>query len=144
MVGAGCNRNPVSKMSATGIPPHLVIANRIVDLQKDMDSMKYQIINKLAQLPEALKQAMLENFQIDGTVPITRREMHEMMKTSIDDLKNTIETSLRRLSPRDNRASAPVIAEVIYEPDRERGGIAGYTAWSWNGHFHPVNFAFPV
>ena len=144
MVGAGCNRNPVSKMSATGIPPHLVIANRIVDLQKDMDSMKDQIINKLAQLPEALKQAMLENFQIDGTVPITRREMHEMMKTSIDDLKNTIETSLRRLSPRDNRASAPVIAEVIYEPDRERGGIAGYTAWSWNGHFHPVNFAFPV
>ena len=64
MVGAGCNRNPVSKMSATGIPPHLVIANRIVDLQKDMDSMKDQIIKKLAQLPEALKQAMLENFRL--------------------------------------------------------------------------------
>lgn len=146
MVGAGCNRNPVSKMTATGIPPHLVIANRIVDLQKDMESMKDQIIGKLEQLPEALKQSMLENFQIDGTVPITRHEMHEMMKTSIDDLKNTIETSLRNLSVRDNSASSvPVIAGVTDEIDRERG-IASYTSWTWNGLIHPVpeNFEFPV
>ena len=146
MVGAGCNRNPVSKMTATGIPPHLVIANRIVDLQKDMESMKDQIISKLEQLPAALKQSMLENFQIDGTVPITRHEMHEMMKTSIDDLKNTIETSLRTLSVRDNSASSvPVIAGVTDEIDRVRG-IVSYTSWTWNGLIHPVpeNFEFPV
>jgi hypothetical protein len=50
--------------------------------------MKEGIIAKLEQLPEALKQSMLENFQIEGTVPITRHEMQEMMRSSIDDLKN--------------------------------------------------------
>jgi hypothetical protein len=64
-VGAGCNRNHVSMMTATGVPPHLVLANSIVQLQQDMGVMMEGIIAKLEQLPEGLKQSMLENFQIE-------------------------------------------------------------------------------
>jgi hypothetical protein len=101
-VGAGCNRNPISKMTATGVPPHLVLANSIVDLQKDLAVLKVDIVSKLEQLPEALKQSMLENFQIEGTVPITRHEMQEMMRLSIDDLKKTIENSLNSIALRNS------------------------------------------
>jgi hypothetical protein len=99
-MGAGWNRNPVSKMTATGVPPHLVLANSIVQLQQDMRVMREGIIAKLEQLPEALKQSMLENFQIEGTVPITRHEMEEMMRSSIDDLKKIIENSLQSIALR--------------------------------------------
>jgi hypothetical protein len=78
-VGAGCNRNPISTMTATGVPPHLVLANSVAKLQRKMVCMKEDIIDKLEHLPEALKQSMLEDFQIEGTVPITRHEMQEMM-----------------------------------------------------------------
>ena len=89
----GCNRNPVSKMTATGVPPHLVLAHSIVGLQEDIGLIKESIVAKLEQLPEALKQTMLQNFQIEGTVPITRHEMQEMMRLSISDLKTTIENT---------------------------------------------------
>jgi hypothetical protein len=113
-VGAGCNRHPISKMTATGVPPHLVLANSIVHLEEDIGVMREVIITKLEQLPEALKQSMLENFQIEGTVPITRHEMHDMMRLSIDDLKKSIETSLNSLVLRggDSTSGTPVNALV--------------------------------
>jgi hypothetical protein len=84
----------------TGVPPHLVLANSVAKLQREMVCMKEDIIDKLEHLPEALKQSMLENFQIEGTVPITRHEMQEMMRLSIDDLKNSIENSLNSIASR--------------------------------------------
>jgi hypothetical protein len=62
--------------------------------------MKEDIIDKLELLPEALKQSMLENFQIEGTVPITRHEMQEMMRSYLDDLKNSIENSMNFIASR--------------------------------------------
>ena len=58
-----------------------------------MGLIKERIVAKLEQLPEVLKQTVLQNFQIEGTVPITRHEMQEMMRLSISDLKTTIEMS---------------------------------------------------
>ena len=141
-VGAGCNRNPISKMTATGVPPHLVLANSIVDLQKDLAVLKDDIVSKLEQLPEALKQSMLENFQIEGTVPITRHEMQEMMRLSIDDLKKTIENSLNSIALRNSSTVNVVNASM---PDQVHD-VTHYTTWNWNGRLHPVpeNFEFPV
>lgn len=145
MVDAGCNRNPTSKLTATGVPPHLILANSIVDLRHDMGNMKEEIISKLEQLPEALKHTMLENFQIEGTVPITRHEMQDMMKSSIDDLKRTIETSLQSLATRGEEDAPGRTAGA-----QGRSAIANeaidYTLWNWKGKFHPVpeGFEFPV
>lgn len=145
MIDAGCNRNPTSKLTATGVPPHLILANSIVDLRHDMGNMKEEIISKLEQLPEALKHTMLENFQIEGTVPITRHEMQDMMKSSIDDLKRTIETSLQSLATRGEEDAPGRTAGA-----QGRSAIADeaidYTLWNWKGKFHsvPEGFEFPV
>jgi hypothetical protein len=45
-VGAGCNRHSVNKMTATGVPPHLVLANSVVHLQHDMGVIREEIIAK--------------------------------------------------------------------------------------------------
>ena len=69
-VEAGCNRNAKSRMFATGVPSHLVLANSIVGLQRELDVLRTEVITKL-NLPEALKQCMLQNFNVEGTIPIT-------------------------------------------------------------------------
>ena len=68
-VGAGCNRNPVSKMFATGVPPHLVLANRIEEMQTGMNDLRIEIITRLVKLPEDLKASLLENFRVEGVLP---------------------------------------------------------------------------
>jgi hypothetical protein len=69
-VGAGCNRNPTSKMFATGVPPHLVLANRIAEMQTGIDIMREDIISRIEKLPEELKVSLLENFRLEGVIPI--------------------------------------------------------------------------
>jgi hypothetical protein len=141
-VGAGCSRNPISTMTATGVPPHLVLANSVAKLQREMVCMKEDIIDKLEHLPEALKQSMLENFQIEGTVPITRHEMQEMMRLSIDDLKNSIENSLNSIASR-TIPSALIANTPIAGHEND---VTTYATWTWGGELHPVpeHFEFPV
>ena len=73
VVVTGCNRNSVSKMFATGVPPHIVLANRIVELEnrvntldvnvgKEINAGNIDIKNVLQGLPEAIKNNMLLNF----------------------------------------------------------------------------------
>jgi hypothetical protein len=127
-------------MTATGVPPHLVLANSIVQLQQDMGVMREGIIAKLEQLPEALKQSMLENFQIEGTVPITRHEMEEMMRSSI--LKKIIENSLQSIASRSTTTALITNAPTAgHEND-----VTRYATWNWGGRLRPVpeHFEFAV
>lgn len=104
--------------------------------------MRLEIVSKLEQLPEALKQSMLENFQVEGTVPITRHEMQEMMRSSIGELQKTIENSLNSIASRSiptaTYVNAPIAGHV--------NNVAHYTTWNWKGRLHPVpeDFEFPV
>ena len=146
LVGAGCNCNPVSKLTATGVPPHLIVANSVAglpeELREEMGVMKDTVVTKLVQLPEALKHTMLDNFQVEGTVPITRQEMQDMMRSTIGDLKTSIETSLQAITLRSQVATAPSITEAA---NGMQDNIH-YATWQWEGRSHPVpqDFKFPV
>lgn len=144
MVVAGCNINTTTKMTATGIPPHLILANRMVGMQKDMELLREEIIIELDGLPNALKACMLENFQINGVIPITRQDMQEMMKSSIEDLKISFDNALKALQQPNgglNAVSREIVANSSAIVERRQ-----YTTWLWNGRFHPVpqNFEFPM
>ena len=114
-------------MTVTGVPPNLVFANKMVDMQRDMCDMKDQIIAKLEQLPEAMKHSLLANFQINGTVPITRNEMQEVISTSIDSLRGSIESSFQLLSHRNENPLVPVEEQNDLTPQN----TAVYTTWGW-------------
>lgn len=142
-VQAGCNKNEKSGMFATGVPPHLVIANSVVGVQKELDELRIEVVSKLDSLPEALKQSMLQNFTVDGTVPITHVQVVDMMA----DLKVSIETSLVSAIRRDRENNQAVSASPPHvEPSESHSGSQStYLTWSWGGRFHPVpqNFRFP-
>ena len=76
-------------MTATIVPPHLVLANQIVDMQKGMDVIRAEIISKLDG-----QQNMLRNFIINGTVPITHLQVFKMVKKLQSSIQTTIEAAL--------------------------------------------------
>jgi hypothetical protein len=133
-VGAGCNRNPVSKMFATGVPPHLVLANRIAEMQAGVDNLRFEIIGRLERLPEDLKASLLENFRVDGVLPITQLQIADMM----NDLKVSLLAAMQHAPP-----PAPEVDALIERARPE--DVTGYSLWEWKSRFHPVpeNFSFP-
>ena len=79
-VYVGTGKHPITRMTATGIPPHILLANEIVSLRSEVAGMKEALIQKLNNLPDQVKATMLENFCIDGTLPITLAQVEDMMQ----------------------------------------------------------------
>jgi hypothetical protein len=137
---AGCSRNTVSKLTATGIPPHIMLANEVTMLKAEMSQLRMHLLSKLDQLPEDLKSCMLENFQINGTVPITHAQVVTMMTdlqaTILQALQSTRNTSLDTSLTNNNLERRALVGD---------GVIEGYNTWSWGGriHFVPQDFRFP-
>jgi hypothetical protein len=140
-VGAGCNKNPVSKMVATGVPPHLVLANRMTDMQNGVDVLRNEIKSKLDDLPEALKQSMLQNFQVGGTVPITHLQVVDMLT----NLQASINASIHEAIRAENTPVALAAIHVETSLNGERSDVGNYRSWTWNSRIHPVpqDFRFP-
>ena len=133
-VGAGCNRNPVSKMFATGVPPHLVLANRIEEMQTGVNDLRIEIITRLEKLPEDLKASLLENFRVEGVLPVTQLQIADMM----NDLKISL------LAAMQHPPAPPPEPDVGIERARSED-VTGYSLWNWKSRFHPVpeDFTFP-
>ena len=123
-------------MFATGVPPHLVIAHSVVGVQKELDGLRIEVMAKLDNLPEALKQSMLQNFQVDGTVPITHVQVVDMMT----DLKLSLETSFVSAIRRDRESVsyAPILTPAEGGSDGILNSHGNYRTWSWKGRLHPV------
>ena len=149
-VVTGCNRNSVSKMFATGVPPHLVLANRIVALENRVDFLDVNvrheinagntdIKNVLQGLPEAIKDNMLLNFRIDGVIPITPHQIEEMMESMKTQILSAI-LQVRVEASVPNRAAAQDT-----DTERSNGTGGGYATWTWKSRIHPIpeNFIFP-
>ena len=128
-------------MTATRVPPHLVLANQIVDMQKGMDVIRAEVISKLDGLPEALKQNMLQNFNINGTVPITHLQVVEMVEKLQSSIQTTIQAALLQNQNNLTNIAMPVdtsrtVLETTSSP---------YVTWTWGSRIHPIpeNFRFP-
>jgi hypothetical protein len=144
-VQGGCGRNPVTGLTASGIPPHILIANEIVKLRNDMTERHLEIVERIDEMPAKVKELMLANFTVNGVVPITSQQVSEMMDGLRSSLLNAIENSMQSIIRQGGSAPA-------HENDGQRtpfllpGTRDMNIAHSWGGKFHPVpeGFQFPV
>ena len=95
-----------TNMVATGIPDHLAIVQEVNDLKTEVRCLKEiiskntedicnKILERLDQQPTILKQTIMDNFNVEGVVPITFRDIETMLNEREERLFN-------RLSVRDN------------------------------------------
>jgi hypothetical protein len=85
-VHIGIMRNSITKMTATGIPPHIILANEIIGVKEEMKTLREEVILKIETIPEAVKLEILKNFEVNGVVPITE----EKVETMLSGLKNLL------------------------------------------------------
>lgn len=133
-VHVGILENKISKLSATGVPPYHILANEISHLSNRISSLEANVVEQFEQLPDRLKLSLLENFQIDGTVPITHAQISEMI--------SNLENSLRNLINDNNVSTSQIMTRNVDDPSTN----ASIENWTWAGRIHPVpeNFRFPM
>lgn len=66
-------------MIASGIPPHLAVANEMAEMSKQVQMSNTQIISECKKLPEQVARTILDNFKIDGTTPVTRADFDRFL-----------------------------------------------------------------
>jgi hypothetical protein len=134
----GCNRNPVSKMMATGVPATVMLANEIVGLKQEISYLKVAIMQRLDELPDRLKEQMLENFAINGAIPITRDQVSELLSGLQANLIQQMER---------HAATWQARAASVVDPAPISGTNAQvlYSTWCWGGGIHlvPEGWRFP-
>lgn len=133
----GTGHHPVTRMRATGIPPHILLANEFVALRVEVREMKDALIRKLEEIPEHVKLSMLENFRIDGTVPITVPQVQSMMA----ELQATLMIAIAEQGERNRAVLIQNNAAAASTPP----STTGFVPFHWNDMFHvvPSTFRFP-
>jgi len=138
LVLVGTGRHPLSLLTATGIPPHILLANEIAKVDNKLENMKIGLMARLDMLPVELKNIMVENFQINGVLPIT----HGQVVTMISNLEQTILNAMQQQSQMIVQQQHQQLTVQVANSSEAN---SGYRTWSWNGRFHPVpqDFNFP-
>lgn len=78
-VHTGVGHNPVSGLTATGIPPHIVLANEVCGLKAEVGHLREELIKRLEHMPESISSHMREQFTIEGAVQVTRSDVQLLM-----------------------------------------------------------------
>ena len=114
-------------MTATGIPPHILLANEIAKIRGDMEEQKITIIEKLEELPKKIKDMMLENFQVNGTIPITQEQVTNLFNQFSRNIRVVICLQHSTLiSNQNNINSSNINADLKYK------------VFNWGGKMHLV------
>lgn len=162
IVELGCSRNAKSGMVASGIPANIVMANRLFnvelklfELQSTVNESKKEVIRNVSSLieslPEKLRANLLENFNINGAVPVTMRDVEAL----ISDLKSDLESTMINII---STCTAGTIAttssttSVLQSPTTDQIDVGiTYSVYYWAREnssdigMHPVpkDFVFP-
>ncbi len=78
----GTIHNEISLLTATGVPPHIMLANELLKVNNRLDSIEENVSNKLnviednilakiSELPLLVKENIMRNFEINGAVSVT-------------------------------------------------------------------------
>lgn len=126
----GIGNNSVSGLTATGVPIHIILANRIVTLEDKIDDLLPRMEGKLSNLPNEVKAVLLNNFAINGAYPLTEDKLTEVLIAFENRLKTAVQAEI---STHSNNSNCTI-------------GDNEFDSYTWGGHIHPVpaNFRLPV
>ena len=124
-------------MMATGIAHHILLAERIRSVESEinhgvkrkLEDVTVRLQERLEELPSKISDRIRSEFQIEGAVSLSRRDL--------DDAVATIRQEMRQFNvPREQPQSA--------SPSTQPSEV--FSHFCWGNRFHPVpaNFQFPL
>lgn len=124
-VVTGSTRCPLTGLDATGIPPHLAMANELTAVVNHTQQLKEALLSRCDGLPAEVTNVMLSKFSINGAIPLTMDNMRDMLNAVVAQLR----TEMRDLHAGDTTALPSLISPPAHSP---------FDTWSWGGRLHPV------
>jgi hypothetical protein len=147
-----CGRfiNEVSGLEASGVPPHIVIANQLMKVEARLKAVEEDLLKRIEELPEALKRSIMENFVVNGTVPITRHDVEAIVNHIVNNSTSQLIAAFQALAQSTQTAQSGSVHGSVGGGMAQNGSLEGdtgrkYASFVWNGRFHPVpeGFEFP-
>jgi hypothetical protein len=144
-VHTGQMTNEETGLTATGVPPTIMLANTVEELKEEMARMRVSLESMIKETPNAVKDVLLEHFTIDGAVPLTK----DVVMTLIGDLREHID---RQFAEQLRRQTQPEIRPTVLPSVQRRLeggtlGVEGYRSWSWGDgtiHMVPKGWKMPL
>jgi len=136
-VHTGCLKNDKTGLCATGIPPHVVLQSGFKAMEAKVhtriDTVHTRIDEveiKMDAIPEKVKLSILENFHINGTVPITQSQIADMFNS----FQHNVLTMIQNNNNNNNNNQQHQI----------ESGPSTFSSWTWGGRIHPVPADFEL
>lgn len=138
---------PETGMVATGVPSHIMLAKSVRDLSKRIDALECghkrrheEILTAFTDLketlPKMLRTDLLENFEVNGALPLTQDDLSRQLDNIAARLEESIEKRLSAV----RTITAPEATPSAGTP------IATFTHWTWGGRVMqmvPEGFRMP-
>ncbi len=145
---AGTFVNPVSGLEATGVPPHLVIAARLVQVDAKLAAIEETLLERITQLPGEVKKAILDNFRVEGVIPMTHSEIEVVVSNIVERSHQRLLTAVSDMIGSRSGGSQSAIAGQETATTGQSSlsrALAGYATFEWGGKAHPVpeGYQFP-
>lgn len=110
----------------TGLCATGIIQNGFKALETTVNNKIDNLERKIDDVPDKVRLSILENFQVNGTVPITQSQIADMFSTFQQNVLNMIQN---------NNASQQPITPVV---------DTTFSTFCWGGRFHPVPADFTM
>ena len=152
-----------ANMHATGIPSHLAIAHEVHKLSLKVQAMEEANLNNYNELkeilrkeftdiPNAVKDSILNNFQMNGVVPLNMNDLQRVIAQHHGSIMSEINSIVQQLNNNNNRGIANNDVTInhqhneIIEDELEAVNLIGCTYFVWGGKMGrlvPQNYQFP-
>ena len=124
---SGCYRCPVSGLTATGIPPHLTMANELKAVTRQSEALRAELQAQCTGLPSSVVNMLLSKCSINGAIPVTLDDITRLLASAVEKMRDDVHRALPQ-------PAAPPASAHSVQPDS--GGR--FLLWSWGGGLHPV------
>ena len=78
--------NPVTKLTASGIPPHLGLTNEIQKLGIRIGTLEQAMTDACDSVPEKVATLLEQRIAIDGVNPVTRADLENLQSSVVRDV----------------------------------------------------------
>lgn len=96
--GRMCNND--TDLSARGIPPRIVLANRMAEIEVEIEKIRGEMTASFNELPVKYRDAIVDNMTIEGVVPVAPSQISGIVEKLRDELLTGIHNSHSQLSIR--------------------------------------------
>jgi hypothetical protein len=132
-------------MEASGVPPHIVIAAQMMKVDAKLVEFEETLLECLSLIPEQVKHTILDNFRVEGVIPMTHTEIEGVVTRIVEESSKKLLQAVTTLVG-DRSSGGQSASAASAAPNNPWNALSGYASFQWSdGRSYPVpeDYKFP-